>query len=97
MGAGICGAGTILMAQAGILNSVKYTTPLMPWNEKHKEIFDIENPFPAKNYCSNKCVRDGNVITSIGTAFIEFSTEICDYFELFETAEEKEEFIKGFR
>ncbi len=43
-------------------------------------------------------VRDGNIITSVGEAFVDFSIEICDWFNLFDSSKEKNDFrsyIKG--
>ena len=39
-------------------------------------------------------MRDKNVITAQGTAFIDFAIEICDWFNLFENQEDKDNFEK---
>lgn len=94
--AGICGAGTVALAMADILEKVKYTTPAFQWTEKHKGIFCEIDPFPRYNFINERVVRDKNIITAIGPAFIDFAIEICDWFNLFESDEEKVNFIKEF-
>lgn len=95
----ICGAGTVYLAKAGVLNNVKYTTPVVEWTEKHIEIFGEKDPFPRKNLVLDRVVRDGNIITAQGIAFIDFAIEICDWFKLFENKEDRDNLdknIKGF-
>ena len=94
----ICGAGTVFLAKAGILNNVKYTTPVTEWTEKHINVFGDKDPFPRENFISERVVRDKNIITAQGIAFIDFSIEICDWFNLFESKDDKSIFsnsIKG--
>lgn len=94
----ICGAGTVFLAKSGILNHVKYTTPAVEWTQKHIEVFGEKDPFPRENFVLERVVRDGNIITAQGTAFIDFAIEICDWFKLFENQEDKDNFsreIKG--
>ncbi len=94
---GICGAGTVYLAKAGILNHVKYSTPVEEWTPKHKQIFGEEDPFPRENYLTQRVVRDRNVITAHGIAFVEFAVEICDWYGLFDNNQEKEEFLAQIR
>lgn len=94
--AGICGAGTVALAKSGVLHGVKYTTPSNPWTKDYEGIFGRENPFPRENYCDLRVVRDKNIITAVGPAFVNFAVEICDWFNLFESRNEKENFIKEF-
>ncbi|MDR3598353.1 DJ-1/PfpI family protein [Clostridium sp.] len=94
----ICGAGTVFLAKSGILNNVKYTTPAIQWTERHIEVFGEKDPFPRENFVLERVVRDENIITAQGTAFIDFAIEICDWFKLFENQEDKDNFsreIKG--
>lgn len=56
------------------------------------------DPFPRENFILERVVRDGNIIIAQGIAFIDFAIEICDWFNLFENKEEKDNFsreIKG--
>lgn len=92
--AAICGAGTVFLAKAGILNNVKYTTPIVEWTQKNIEYFGEKDPFPRENFISKRVVRDGNVITAQGIAHIDFAIEICDWFNLFKNQEEKDNFTK---
>lgn len=91
--AGICGAGTYILAKTGVLDNREYTSPVTEWTDKHISIFGSENPYPSENYENSRVVRDGNVITSVGEAFVEFAIEICNWFSLFENNEKKKEFI----
>lgn len=63
----------------------------------HKNILRYmgkNDPFPRENFVSERVVRDGNVITAQGTAFIDFAIEICDWFNLFENQEDRDNFEK---
>ena len=94
----ICGAGTVFLAKAGILNNVKYTTPVIDWTQKHIDVFGEKDPFPRNNFISQRVVRDSNIITAQGIAFVDFAIEICDWFNLFDDQEERKNFtnnIKG--
>ncbi|WP_411170676.1 DJ-1/PfpI family protein [Clostridium sp. MB05] len=95
--AAICGAGTVFLAKAGILNNVKYTTPASEWTQKHKEIFGEKDPFPRATFIEDRVVRDKNIITAQGIAFIDFAIEICDYFNLFESKYDKDNFYNIIR
>lgn len=94
----ICGAGTVFLAKAGVLNNVKYTSPIVEWTQKHMDVFGEKDPFPRENFVLERVVRDRNIITAQGIAFVDFAIEICDWFNLFESQKEKDEFsenIKG--
>jgi putative intracellular protease/amidase len=93
----ICGAGTIFLAKAGVLNNVKYTTPVVEWTQKHIEVFGGKDPFPRENFVLERVVRDRNIITAQGIAFIDFAIEICDWFHLFESQEDKYNFSKNIK
>lgn len=59
----------ILLAKAGLLENVRFTSGLF-------EDICRELPFiPYKNYVHQPLVRDGNVITAMGFAFREFAEE----------------------
>lgn len=93
----ICGAGTVFLAKAGILNNVRYTTPAVEWTQKHIDVFGEKDPFPRRNFISKRVVRDKNVITAQGEAFVDFAIEICDWFKLFEDEEDKNNFTKNIK
>lgn len=90
----ICGAGTVFLAKSGVLNNVKYTTPVVEWTQKHVEVFGEKDPFPRENFVWERVVRDKNIITAQGMAFVDFAIEICDWFNLFENQEDKNNFAK---
>lgn len=95
----ICGTGTVFLAKAGVLNNIKYTTPIVEWTQKHIDLYGEKDPFPKENFVSERVVRDANVITAQGVAFIDFAIEICDWFNLFENQDDRASFsnnIKGF-
>lgn len=89
----IC-AGPRFLAKAGVLGNVKYTTSITEWTEKHVEQFKESDPFPRENFVFERVIRDGNIITAQGMAFIDFATEICDWFGLFDDEEDKNGFSK---
>ena len=90
---GICGAGTLALAKAGVLNDAKYTTPIVEWDEEYVLRYGEEDPFPRNNFVLDRVVRDGNIITAQGAAFIDFAVEVCEWFNLFENEEDRENFI----
>lgn len=90
--AAICSAPRLL-AKSGILDKVRYTTSALPWTDTLKEKFRENNPFPIHNYICERVVRDGNIITAQGIAFVDFAIEICDWFKIFENFEEKNDFL----
>ncbi|MHB1652183.1 MAG: DJ-1/PfpI family protein [Desulfitobacteriaceae bacterium] len=93
----ICGAGTVFLAKAGVLNNVKYTTPIVEWTQKHIDVFGEKDPFPRENFVLERVVRHENVITAQGIAFIDFAIEICDWFNLFENQEDRNNFAKNIK
>lgn len=95
--AGICGAGTVFLAKAGILDEVKYTTPIVKWTEEYEDKFGGKDPFKRENYTSQRAIRDKNVITAVGPAFVDFAVEICDWFNLFEDKSDKDNFIRNIK
>ena len=95
--AGICGAGTFFLASAGVLDSVSYTTPITRWTDQHIRVFGQTDPFPKETYVPARVVVDGNIITALGTAFLDFAIEICDWFGLFSTPEEKRSFSELYK
>jgi putative intracellular protease/amidase len=94
--AAICAAPWIL-AKAGILEKRKYTTSIAVWEKKHKDFFGIDDPFPRQGYLEKRVVRDDNIITGKGTAFIDFTIEVCDYLGVFKDEFEKDEFEKDIK
>lgn len=92
------GSAPRLFAKSGILDKVRYTTSALPWSDTLKEKFRENNPFPVYNYIEERVVRDRNIITAQEIAFVDFAIEICDWFNLFESLDEKKDFmsvIKG--
>lgn len=89
----ICAAPRFL-AHAGILDKVQYTTSLGEWNEDFIKVYgDPQDPFPRSTFIKAPLVRDSNVITAQGNAFILFATEICHWFQAFEDEEDKTSFL----
>lgn len=93
----ICGAGTVLLAKAGVLNNVKYTTPIVEWSQKQIDTYGGKDPFPRENLVLERVIRYENVITAQGIAFIDFAIEICDWFNLFENQEDRNDFSKNIK
>lgn len=66
--AAICSA-PLLLAKAGLLETVRYTASV--WEEINEYLAFI----PRQNIVRKPLVRDGNIVTAIGTAFREFAEE----------------------
>lgn len=90
--ASIC-AGPQFLAHAGILQGRSYTTTLSVWDETLQKEYGSD-PFPREGYREQRLVRDGNLITAVGLAFVDFAVEICDWFQLFQSEEEKNTYLK---
>lgn len=91
--AGICGAGTFLLAKAGLLSSVPFTTPITEWGEQQIKVFGEQDPFQREHYIEERVVRSGHIITSLGKSFVDFAVEICGWYEPFDTPQEKLDFL----
>jgi len=72
--------GPQYLGRAGILARHRYTTSCTP---AHIQLLLAPDPFPRENYVEARIVRDGNVITSKGDAFVDFAFAICDYLDVF--------------
>ncbi len=68
---GICDASTFLGA-GGWLNAVKHTSNTLA-DLKHVAGDKYTN---AANYLEEQAVRDGNIVTANGTAYLEFTREV---------------------
>lgn len=88
--AAIC-AGPQYLARSGVLKERKYTTTLTKDNIKIYFPDVVEDPFPRENFICKNVVRDENIITAVGNAFVDFSIEILDYFGAFKDKKEKAE------
>lgn len=85
--AAIC-AGPEFLAKMSILNDKKYTCSMEP---HEYEVKGEKDPFPRENYIETRVVRDKNIITAKGNAFVDFALEIWDWFDLYEYETEKDE------
>lgn len=95
--AAICAAPWIL-AKAGLLTNRRYTSSIVKWEDRHKEVFGLVDPFPRESYEESRVVRDDHIITAKGTAFIDFTIEVCSYLGIFDDYAEKiafEQELKG--
>lgn len=68
------------LGRAGILDDHRYTTSC---SEDTIWSLQVTDPFPRQNYVEAQVVRDGNVITSKGGAFVDFAFAISDYLDIF--------------
>ncbi|GKX66499.1 DJ-1/PfpI family protein [Inconstantimicrobium mannanitabidum] len=84
--AGICG-GTELMAYYGLLNNKRANGDSEGFvvNESNKHIFE------KINIVNEDVVIDGNIITSIGKAYVEFAIELGKIMNLYKNEEEIKE------
>ena len=58
---------------------------------------DTRQELIRENFLEKRVVRDRNIITAQGIAFVDFAIEICDWFNLFENQKEKESFVKSIK
>ncbi len=96
MMAAICAAPQFLV-KSGVLNDKKYTTTI---TSEYLKTQGIEDFFPRKNFVNKNVVRDKNIITGIGRAFVDFAMEIVDFFGGFDDPEskvDKETYSKHFK
>ena len=92
----IC-AGPQYLARAGVLEGRSYTTSLRTWTREHVEQFGGEDPFPRETFRAQRVVRDGNIITAYGHAFVDFAAEVCDYMGVFQDDTDRETFLKDIK
>jgi putative intracellular protease/amidase len=76
--AAIC-FGPQYLGRAGILDQHRYTTSC---SEETIQSLQVSDPFPRNNYIDQRVVRDGNVITAKGDAFVDFAFAISEYLEI---------------
>lgn len=80
----ICFAPQFL-GRAGVLEEYKFTTSCT--KKKIKEI-GIADPFNWNNYVHQRVVRDRNIITAQGFAFVDFAIEVCKYLNIYDDEEQ---------
>ncbi len=77
--AAIC-FGPQYLGRAGVLDHHRFTTSCSV--EKIKSL-RVPDPYPRHNYVEARVVRDGNVITAQGRAFVDFAFAIFDYLDIY--------------
>lgn len=77
--AAIC-FGPQYLGRAGALDHRRFTTSCSVDTIKSLQVPD---PYPRQNYVNARVVRDGNIITANGSAFIDFAFAINDYLGVF--------------
>lgn len=85
--AAIC-AGPEFLAKSGILKGRKYTTTIPPSEYVEK---NEEDPFSREMYKETRMIRDENIITAKGSAFVDFALEVWDFLNMYEYENEREE------
>lgn len=85
--AAICFAPQFL-GYAGLLKSYRYTTSCSV--EKILSL-GCTDPFYRPNYVDVRCIKDRNVITAKGYAFVDFAMEVCDALHIFENETQRYE------
>lgn len=83
--AAIC-FGPQFLGRAGALDSRRFTTSC---TAEHIAALGTADPFPRENFVNRRVVRDGNVITAQGHAFVDFAAEICRYMNVYATPEQE--------
>ena len=91
--AAIC-FGPQYLGRAGILDRRRFTTSC---SEDTIKSLGVPDPYPRNNYVEERVVRDGNVITAKGSAFVDFAFAISDYLDIFsDRTDEKGRLYKEF-
>lgn len=85
--AAICFAPQFL-GRAGILHDYRFTTSC---SEEKIRSLGMEDPFYRPNYVEARTVRDRNLITAKGYAFVDFAMAVCDYLQIFENEQQQYE------
>jgi putative intracellular protease/amidase len=88
------GRGVQYLAWAGVLAGKRYTTDC---SEQHIRQQGAPDPFNWANYLDRDLVRDDNVVTAKGCAFINFAIEIADYLHVFADPAEKQRLANCFK
>jgi putative intracellular protease/amidase len=83
--AAICN-GPQYLGRAGVLNNRRFTTSC---SVDRINQLGTKDPFPRQNFVENRVVRDGHIITAKGRAFVDFSFEIFNYLEIYQSEVEK--------
>lgn len=83
----ICFAPQFL-GRAGILQNYRFTTSC---SEEKISSLGCRDPFYRPNYVEARTVRDRNLITAKGYAFVDFAMEVCDYLNIFENEQQRQE------
>jgi len=91
--AAIC-FGPQFLGRAGILDKHHFTTSCP--EEKIKSL-GVPDPFPRHNFVNQRVVRDGNVLTAQGRAFVDFAFAICDWLRVFENTAAMDELQKEYK
>jgi putative intracellular protease/amidase len=81
--AAICN-GPQFLARAGIFAKRRYTTSATVESIEKLGLTDF---FPRQNFRQERVVRDENVITATGRAFIDFAFAVFEYLAIFESPE----------
>lgn len=91
----IC-AGSILLSKIGILDKHKYTTSLSNWNEMNFNKYG-QDPFNRENYIESRVVKDGQIISAKGYAFVDFAGEVIEILGCFDEQKTKKDFLKLYK
>jgi putative intracellular protease/amidase len=83
--AAIC-FGPQFLGRSGLLDNHRFTTSC---SAEVIRSLGMADPFPWKNYVEERAVRDGNVITAKGYAFVDFAFKIFEQLGIFEDREMK--------
>jgi len=85
--AAIC-FGPQYLGRAGILDHHRFTTSCSP---DHIKSLQVSDPYPRNNYLEERVVRDGNVITAKGSAFVDFAFTVAEYLDVYSGRHEEQQ------
>lgn len=85
--AAIC-FGPQYLGRAGVLDRHRFTTSC---SENTIRELQVPDPYPRRNFVETRVIRDGNIITAQGSAFVDFAYTIADYLDAFSGRQEERE------
>lgn len=85
--AAIC-FGPQYLGRAGVLDHHRFTTSCSVDRIKSLQVPD---PFPRHNYVEARVVRDGNIITAQGRAFVDFAFAVFEALDIYSGKDDEKE------
>lgn len=86
-----------IINQCYVYDNIRYSSMYCIFIQKEYFPKVLVDPFPRDTYINKNVVRDNNIITAVGNAFVDFSIEILDYFGRFKDEKEKRTYSSHYK